>query len=292
MEIKEFAKQMQVKDLVAVHLTRYFPENGVIRTLNTNYPEGTLRNTIHFTLNHPVENVDEFHGNCNWDSTKYAIVVPLENLCKENPSQLWNFNVVDTYFIGDIKLPRGTQIISKSAPVNPTREQFEMMKKNGIEYAIGGKNLRQDTYHAIREKGYEPMPGGMWAWGDEFITQDQKRIASELEVIYNQHHGSELADLEDYSHYLLNMTGQKAKTDIQSYLTEENQSTLETSESAKEGREILKRGIPQTIDRIKKLEEKLPKEFRPRIDKFLKAIKKRLTTIIPEEISREYNIAL
>lgn len=129
---EEFGDVMDVGDLVAVHLTKYFPEGGRIKTLNTNFPEDTLRNTIHFSLNHPVGNAG-FYG--NWDGTRYAVIVPLDSLCKEPENQLWNFNVVDTYFVGDVTLPEGSMIVN-STPFHPSNEELAQLTSKGIRYIL------------------------------------------------------------------------------------------------------------------------------------------------------------
>lgn len=202
---KGFGKRMKAEDLVAVHLTKYFPENGTLRTLNTVFPEDYLRNTLHFAINHPVSDIACFG---NWKDSKYAIVAPLEKLCESGENQVNNFNVVDTYFVGDVKIPTGATVLvspfgregaiqqgivnseklvnfdcSRYPYPNESSDQL-VIEKDKINYVFlsAGTDLREETYKEIVRRGYLCMGGGSWNWGQGHgaDTSDQRRIADEI----------------------------------------------------------------------------------------------------------------
>jgi len=95
--------RINMKYIVAVHLTNYFPKNGTIKTsgqhkidymgMQVKFP----RHSIHFALNGPVGS----HMYGNWDGAKYAILVPLNKIA----SRIVVLNPVDTWVVGELKLP-------------------------------------------------------------------------------------------------------------------------------------------------------------------------------------------
>ena len=224
MRPEEFGRIMDVSDLVAVHLTRYFPEDGQIKSLNSVFPESTLRNTVHFAINHPVKG----HSYGNWDGTTCAIIIPLDQLCKEEGNQIRNFNVVDTYFVGDVKLPRGTVILNSFRPVHPTEEQQKVMNEKGLCYAIGSGNIHRDVYQLIEREGYRPMPGGMWNWGEELMSgasrEDQERIAAQLGAERTGSHcdDRELEGAEYLGSRLAEISSKKGMNQIEAFLRIKN----------------------------------------------------------------------
>ncbi len=215
---ERFGQRMNVKDLVAVHLTKYFPENETIRPLNMSCPD-YLRTTVHFAMNHPVSNIATLG---NWDDSKYAIIAPLEKLCNQENNQAINFNVVDTYFAGDVKLPAETTILVSPNAYNDiiergvidrdllmdhiysTIDQFDklVVKKDNLRYVFLSptSNLREETHKEIAKQGYVCMKGGSWNWdgSDGAKMTDQRRIANQIKAeTIGSHSGNDLFSLEN-----------------------------------------------------------------------------------------------
>jgi len=330
MDPTEFGRKMNVEDLIAVHLTRYFPKEGIIRTLNSNYPELTLRNTVHFAINHPVGNA-EMYG--NWDGASYAILAPLGNLSKEEGNLIWNFNVVDTYFLGDVKLPKGSTIIvspyayndliekgvverdtlmskfaDERSPSKP--EDYLVVKKEGIRYVIlspNSRDLRTEVYAEIERQGYECMPRGQWNWGGAWGAEekDQERIAQKVGAIKTGKHCDDpLHLLEGLSHMLVNLSSiNHGRRSIDAYL-EARKYGLSEYEGQWEsevffGRSILSSGedgdslsIPLLFNRIEAQREKLPKDYQHRVDLFLTSNRRRFREFIPPEVIQEFALPI
>ena len=96
--------------MVAVHLTNYFPENGVIRTsgdakriqVGSEFVYAP-RETLHFSLNGGVGG----HLSGDWSGCKYAILIPLELIF----DRIYSLASEDTYILGNLTLPKSSEII-------------------------------------------------------------------------------------------------------------------------------------------------------------------------------------
>jgi hypothetical protein len=236
----EFGKTMELDDLVAVHLTSHLPKDGTIQALNSVFPLDSLRTSVHFAINHPVSNVS-LYG--NWDDTKYAVISPFGALCEEGNNHVWNFNVVDTYFVGDVKLPEGSTVIATSSCYKemikagianrdqlmamfadercpPEPEDKLVVEKEGISYVIlswNSEDLRTETYHELARQGYACMSGGMWNWGNGnwgASPADQKRIATKIGAKTGNHCDDRLSFLEHFGSRLSYVSNGKGKDKI------------------------------------------------------------------------------
>jgi hypothetical protein len=97
------ARTLETK-LYAVHATRFFPEDGVMKAGASNARLGTVgdepaafRPTLHFSLGEMVRG----HRDGSWEDAPYAVVTPLKTL----KPQLVNVNPYDTFILGDFSLP-------------------------------------------------------------------------------------------------------------------------------------------------------------------------------------------
>lgn len=326
----EFGKRMTVDDLVAVHLTKYFPVGKVVRTLNTVFPDLTLRNTVHWAINHPVNNV-AFYG--SWDDTTYAVLVPLGKLCSEPDNHVRNFNVVDTYFIGDVRLPRGTTII-----VSPTLSQYPFLLEQGIvdyetlmfnfvdthrcplrdtpvehhglkyiflNYSCG--NLREEVYKEIARQGYTCMPGGMWNWDcDGAGGKDQERIAEQIGAIRTGPHCADtlLQGMEHVSHAVARLLpNEEDGRRIKAFLVARATGISEEhySRKAYEGLRIFQ-GATAVYEAdypnfgylasLEKKEHDIPLDYQRRVAAFVDSIKKALREYIPPVVVQEFGLPL
>lgn len=325
MEPVEFGKIMNVEDLVAVHLTEYFPKGRTILTLNSIFPEDTLRNTVHFAINHPVGNAG-FYG--NWDRTSYAVLAPLDKLCREDGNQVWNFNVVDTYFIGGVRLPKESTVIASSHAYEdliengivdrdrlmstfgderhpPQPEDTLVVTKEGITYIIlswNSENLRKETRKEIARQGYKCMPHGQWNWGIGGAEQkDQERIAKEIGAKRTGKHCDDLLnDIEYFSGWLAGMRDGKGRAEIDAYLDARKRglSESELGSDAYSGMRILSgegeihSNLPLLLRKIAVQKEKYPESYRHRIEKFLENNKAYIRAFIPQDVIQEFALPL
>lgn len=330
MKPEEFGKVMEVGDLVAVHLTRYLPEGRVLKTLNSVFPEATLRNTVHFAINHPVQNVS-FYG--NWDTTKYAVIAPLEQLCKEGNNQVRNFNVIDTYFVGDVTLPKSSTVIASAYAYEdliergvvdrdtllskfgdercpPEPDDQLIIEKDGVRYVIlswKSKNLREETYKEIARQGYECMLGGMWNWGGGSWgadKEDQERIATKIGAPRTGPHSAdtELDGLEYFGCVLAGMSSEEGRRKINAFLGIKERcsrlDTMELDDDGYAGLKLLEGGDPnhfsiQTVfEALRELKDKLPDTYHRRLDAFVESNREKLRAFIPPEIVKEYALPL
>ncbi len=128
------------RELYAVHATNYAPEGNVIRTRlhadRGRYP----RDTLHWSLNHVVE--DHMYG--SWLGRGYFIIVPLQDLADANPGRAMGGTTVDFFFRGNVTLPGSAQVFRSKEEAN-----------------------------LFLERKGEKMPGGNWAWGGSWEVTEQ-----------------------------------------------------------------------------------------------------------------------
>lgn len=127
------------ENLVLVHKTNHLPNQQRIKTtsnatttkedhLSGNpLPARSLRQTIHFTLNHPV--ASHIYG--NWEDKKYAILIPSEHLFDKN---LIAVQPSDSYAFGDVPLKNsGAEIIITREPQRLSKQQIRELRKRSDE---------------------------------------------------------------------------------------------------------------------------------------------------------------
>ncbi|MBT4175054.1 hypothetical protein HOC80_00180 [archaeon] len=172
--------------LIAIHLTNYFPQNGIIKTRFFTAPKTWLRDTLHFSTNKPVEDISSFSsikkGGSSWKVRNFAILIPFDRLYQNHPGKLQTLSGKDTFFIGNITIPEGSTIIVMSTGIqelinnkiisneehNKLIELFKISTKvgrdfifkktvNGINYRIyhGHKKIKPVVSEVIKILGYE-----------------------------------------------------------------------------------------------------------------------------------------
>ena len=151
--------------LVLVHMTNYEPENGVL--LSTRDKIGGSRNSVHFTLNHPVrEHV------VSWNHDQYAIIMPWETAVKENPKSKFKEGMPnDIYTNGSVKIPKGSIIVKYNE--NIPEGTINMTDSNSIK---GVKVIETSQYphsivpEIIKKMGYTYLeadgPCGLFSYGE------------------------------------------------------------------------------------------------------------------------------
>ncbi len=148
--------KINLKELILVHITDYFPEKGII------LPRGDIpitienkkfyfpRETIHFCLNGPVGS----HMMGDWSGKKYAILIPMDTIFH----RIYSLAPEDTFIIGAITLPKGSEILGSAQ---------DLKNKNpGYATLIETPPLTHDLIRQrIKDKGYIVMTVGAWNWG-------------------------------------------------------------------------------------------------------------------------------
>lgn len=145
---------LEAKDLVAVHLTNTFPEDGVIHPTNY-YDPKILRFTTHFSINAVAP---EIWTGWNWKQKKYAILIPFDKL----QGRILTFNPADTFVLEDINLPDGTVILKDKTDTN-TVQKAGMAKVIDVDYSQEGEiinGFHRAVYEQMVSMGYFPQAVG------------------------------------------------------------------------------------------------------------------------------------
>lgn len=165
------------KDIMVVHKTPILPEKDTIHTAESNGVCGEImfqvpgtedvhkvpyligNDTIHFTLNTPVENHQ--YGN-DWNDMKYAVVAPFSSIDK---TKILDIKSEDTYVDGNVRFigpyyvfcPEGES--KKVSEKNPNAVIIEYSKETDVNKAV--KSFI--AYSGKKVKDY-----GSFGWGKEF----------------------------------------------------------------------------------------------------------------------------
>ena len=133
--------------LVRMENERPLPEKRVLTTQFT-YTKGEfMRDTLHFTLNTTVKPIagtyeilmDRKHS---WESHLYAILIPLKDIILEKEEDIMNYDISDTFMLGDIKLPKSTIIVTG---------------KRGYDHFVAKKWISPIDISTHREIDYKDM---------------------------------------------------------------------------------------------------------------------------------------
>lgn len=153
------ADNLSLDDLVMVHATRYFPENGIIKTHRD--ATGARRNTIHTALNGRVTS----HMYGNWDNCGIIILDPL----KEHIDQVECVYSVDTFAYGSMKLSNESIILINKDQYNKFYEQNKEYidnNKDRIMLFSGDSLIIVDK--VLSMLGYAPQKANEWAWSNKY----------------------------------------------------------------------------------------------------------------------------
>ena len=213
--------RLNMQNLIAVHLTNYFPKGGVITTKASqeiDYEGRKIkfpRHSIHFSLNSPVTS----HMYGNWDGAKFAILIPLNKIAK----RIVTFNPVDTWVIGKLKLPRGSIVMGSS-------KSLQRKSIQGVRLIPVEEDLHQAVKDYIKQQGLPVSGIGMWGWSFDaenfeiatrlvtgglsplgsFEGGDLDKLASDLGYELGPHTGSFFSNIESIFEAIMNnLTSEK-----------------------------------------------------------------------------------
>ena len=171
-------KEWNTEDLALVLLTNYFPNNKIVSSFEGkkisngflmidgkkyNYSVPQYRNTIHFTLNGPVES----HPYGSWNEMNYVVIEPL----KYHINDVINLSTVDTYFYKSLKL-------SKDAFILIRKDVFDSIDKkllDGKNIIVFSGNQNNVVNEMLLYLGYNPQKIGMHNWVYESLNVLIKR---------------------------------------------------------------------------------------------------------------------
>ncbi len=110
--------QIKPENLCLVHMTDWFPANGIIRSTQKATSEkdgfGSWLSTVHFSINRTVAK----NPSGSWDDKKYGIILPFDGVLKKNDIK----NIIggrpgDFFAIDEIRLPEDSIIVRKNPQV-------------------------------------------------------------------------------------------------------------------------------------------------------------------------------
>ena len=180
----------KIGDLVCIHKTRIPPQDDKIITTENSRTEGTIcfqnpetrmnyevpynngSDTIHLTLNCPVENHE--YGN-DWDSYEYAVMIGLDKIDK---SKICDVKSEDTFVEGNLELGKEYFLF---CPLG-NREQMQKANPNATIIEYDGISLNQAISSMIVYSGRKLEPYGGFGWGDSFDShvyrhEDEKYLS-------------------------------------------------------------------------------------------------------------------
>lgn len=168
----ETVEALDPKELVAVHTTKFKPKKvGDGYRMQSTYDASqgeTLRNSIHFTLNHHVAS----HMYGNWDHSPYVALSPFDKMIETNGKPA-NINTVDTYFEQNphtpLTLPEGTYIVQPGKM--DAGELFQINEDGSVVYQEN--ELGQDDLASLEQK---ISPEKMYSIESNVITAIENAI--------------------------------------------------------------------------------------------------------------------
>lgn len=189
-------ERLEMTDLVAIHLTDTFPENGILHP-TVYYDPKILRYTIHFTLNSTAQPVDSVGAKANWQNKKYAIIIPFDKI----KTRIEEFNPGDTYVLDDLELPEGSVVIKDMRDEISTSVGKARLVE--ADYSKPGQmlsGLERATYEQMISMGYFPQTksdsilGWPGDWNDnrEILKEFCRRNGFKLGIGHRSHWSSKL----------------------------------------------------------------------------------------------------
>ncbi len=197
-------------DVILVHKLQYLPQQDTIKTFDsTKYQEFIQfvdpktqishkvpyvpgNDTIHFTLNCPVDN--HMYGN-DWDHYPYAVLVPFDRIDK---ATLLDTKTEDTYFDGDTYLGQLYYILcpkGEASYVGAHNPHARVIEYEGISLNKAIKALI--SYTGRKAKEY-----GAFGWGRDFEYFPQDRDEKTLFGLFDKEELPHLDTIHSESKYM------------------------------------------------------------------------------------------
>ena len=192
-----------MESIVLVHKTDYIPHSSKIRsnrdakaiagTIETKFNDGSdykidvpsKRRTVHFSMNGEVGS----HLYGNWDSKKYAIIIPFNDIPKENIAAA---NPEDTWTKDSVRLTVNTWILCPKG--EKKQVQAENPDINIIEYE--GECVSDYANSFVTNLGYRYEDVGVHSWNDEKSSEEICEVISDNVFRRSVHYYSKESDTE------------------------------------------------------------------------------------------------
>ena len=192
-----------MESIVLVHKTDYIPHSSKIRsnrdakaiagTIETKFNDGSdykidvpsKRRTVHFSMNGEVGS----HLYGNWDSKKYAIIIPFNDIPKENIAAV---NPEDTWTKDSVRLTVNTWILCPKGEKEQIQEENPNI--NIIEYE--GECVSGYVNSFVTNLGYRYEEVGVHSWNDEKSSEEICRTISNNGFRREIHYYSKESDTE------------------------------------------------------------------------------------------------
>ena len=202
-EIPREYKEKGMESIVLVHKTDYIPHGSKIRsnreakaiagTIDAKFNDGSdykidvpsKRRTVHFSMNGEVGS----HSYGNWDSKKYAIIIPFNDIPKENIAAA---NPEDTWTKDSVRLTVNTWILCPKG--EKKQVQAENPDINIIEYE--GECVSDYANSFVTNLGYRYEDVGVHSWNDEKSSEEICEVISDNVFRRSVHYYSKESDTE------------------------------------------------------------------------------------------------
>ena len=203
-EIPREYKEKGMESIVLVHKTDYIPHGSKIRsnreakaiagTIDAKFNDGcdykidvpSKRRTVHFSMNGEVRS----HSYGNWDNKKYAIIIPFNDIPKEN---IASANPEDTWTKDSVRLTDNTWILCPKGEKKQVQEENPNI--NIIEYE--GECVRDYANSFVTNLGYRYEDVGVHSWNDEKSAEEICETISDNGFRRNRHYYSKESETED-----------------------------------------------------------------------------------------------
>lgn len=172
-------------DLYCIHCTNFLPSiDGTQPIIKTTFrgSEGEwLRTTVHFSLNHTVEEVANMGRTHTWTNKDYVIITPFRGVIELNGTPYgmlpedtwWGFGANE-----GVKLPPGTKIIARK----DGNGLADLKKIDGLEIIEVDGEPHSQAYNVMQEKGIKIISPRKF--------KGKYKIADQLGCFYGSHFGS------------------------------------------------------------------------------------------------------
>lgn len=202
-EIPREYKEKGMESIVLVHKTDYIPHGSKIRsnreakaiagTIDAKFNDGSdykidvpsKRRTVHFSMNGEVGS----HSYGNWDNKKYAIIIPFNDIPKEN---IASANPEDTWTKDSVRLTDNTWILCPKG--EKKQVQAENPDINIIEYE--GECVSDYANSFVTNLGYRYEDVGVHSWNDEKSSEEICEVISDNGFRRSVHYYSKESDTE------------------------------------------------------------------------------------------------
>lgn len=176
-----------LEDFLLVHKTNFFPCNDTIYTAKSTHAKKTTRfsfrgkkyeadylaanDSTHFCLNGPVTS----HMRGNWDNRKYAIVVGLNDVNREN---LLSLNFEDIYFEGNVHLGKKYYILVPKNEIEEIKKNKLNLNHNAIIVPYDGISLNNAVLSLVACLGKQPeeITDNGWLKEDSEVELNARKV--------------------------------------------------------------------------------------------------------------------